>query len=317
MKSLAYCVTLLSTIAISIVASPPAQAQRARVFVSVTGNDANPCTAGSPCKTFQAAHDAVLAGGEISVLDTGGYGPVTITKALSIVSPLGVEASIAIASGVNAITIKAGSTDKVALRGLTLDGAGASGSGIIFLSGGSLTVEDCVLRNYNGDGITFVPSTIATLVVSNSYFHDGNAAGIDIGQASSLAKITASIDRSTFSGSNYGIYVQGTSGTAPIDVAVTDSVASNHLTTGFFAQSSANHSVVNLSLTRVLAEGNEVGFQASGTNAILWLTQSTLTGSTQHGFQIDPGGVIKSYGDNSLAANNAANLGSLTGVSKQ
>jgi hypothetical protein len=106
MKSLVFCFTLLSTIAINIAASLPAQAQRARVFVSVTGNDANPCTAGSPCKTFQAAHDAVLAGGEISVLDTGGYGTLVISKAISIVA-VGVEASIAIPLGGTAITINA------------------------------------------------------------------------------------------------------------------------------------------------------------------------------------------------------------------
>ena len=116
MKSLAFCFTLLSTIAISIAASLPAQAQRARVFVSVTGNDANPCTAGSPCKTFQAAHDAVLAGGEISVLDTGGYGTLIINKSVSIVA-VGVQASIATASGQDAITVNAGSTDKISLRG--------------------------------------------------------------------------------------------------------------------------------------------------------------------------------------------------------
>jgi len=315
MKSLVFCFTLLSTIAICVFASLPAQAQRARVFVSVTGNDANPCTAGSPCKTFQATHDAVLAGGEISVLDTGGYGTLIINKSVSIVA-VGVQASIATASGQDAITVNAGSTDKISLRGLTLDGGGVGQNGIFFKTGGSLTVEDCVLRNLNGDGIGFFPPTTATLVVSNSYFNDGNAAGIDIDSVGS-GRFTVSIDRSTFSGNNYGVYVQGLSGTLPVDVAVTDSVASNHLATGFFAQSGTNHSVINLSLTRVLAEGNDVGFQANGTNAILWLTQSTLTGSKFHGFEIDPGGVIKTYGDNSLAANNAASAGSLTSVAKQ
>src|SRR6516165_12673346 len=109
---------LATTLACPLFAMP-AQAQRARVFVSVNGNDANPCTGGSPCKTFQHAHDVVLAGGEISVLDTGGYGTLTISKAISIVA-IGVEASIAIPSGSNGININAGSTDKVSLRGLTL-----------------------------------------------------------------------------------------------------------------------------------------------------------------------------------------------------
>lgn len=56
----------------------PAQAQR--MFVAGTGNDSNPCTFVSPCRTFQHAHDVAATNGEIDVLDPAGYGPVTITK---------------------------------------------------------------------------------------------------------------------------------------------------------------------------------------------------------------------------------------------
>ena len=70
----------------------PAQAQR--VFVSGTGLDSNPCTFSSPCRTFQHAHDVSPANGEIAVLDTAGYGVVTINKAISIVNQDGVEAGI-------------------------------------------------------------------------------------------------------------------------------------------------------------------------------------------------------------------------------
>src|SRR6516162_1668280 len=178
MNSRAICFTLFSTIAICVFASLPAQAQRARVFVSVTGNDANPCTAGSPCKTFQAAHDAVLAGGEISVLDTGGYGTLIIAK-----------------TGVG-ITINANPGDKVSLRGLILDGAGQGGTGIAFNSGTSLTVDDCVIRNMAVFGLAFASNaaTPQTLAVSNSSFSDNGNAGVQIETTSSGA-ITASFDR--------------------------------------------------------------------------------------------------------------------------
>ena len=196
-----FCFTLLSILAASIAANLPAQAQRARVFVSVTGNDANPCTAGSPCKTFQTAYNAVLAGGEISVLDTGGYGTLTIAKALSIVSPAGVEASIAIPSGGTGITISAGSSDKVSLRGLTLDGQGMAGFGIDFVSGQSLTVEDCIVRNMTIDGLDFFSFTSApqTLTVSNSYFTDNAGSGLVIKTVFTGA-VTVSIDKTGFNG---------------------------------------------------------------------------------------------------------------------
>jgi hypothetical protein len=314
MRLPALCFTLVSTIAINIAASLPAQAQRARVFVSVTGNDANPCTAGSPCKTFQAAHDAVLTGGEISVLDTGGYGTLIINKAVSIVAD-GVEASIAIPSGVTGITVNAGSTDKVSLRGLTLDGTTIGHSGILFNTGQSLTVEKCVVRNMTASGLIFVSTsgTLQTLAVSDSYFND-NGGGIDIETGS--GSITASIDRTGLHGNaNGGLAVQGSFGTGAVNVAVTDSVADNN-GAGFFVASLSGASISNLSLTHVQAAGNIVGVQSNGTNATLWLAQSTVTGSVNHGFSAINGGVINSYSDNYLQAN-GTNAGTLTSATKQ
>src|SRR5438874_1763423 len=76
-------------------------------FVSGLGNDGNPCTRTQQCLTFTRALAQTFSGGEIDVLDPGGYGPVTITKAISIVAdgigPVGIKP----AAGANAITINA------------------------------------------------------------------------------------------------------------------------------------------------------------------------------------------------------------------
>ena len=319
MKPRAFYITVLSTIAISIAASLPAQAQRARVFVSVNGNDANPCTAGSPCKTFQVAHDAVLPGGEISVLDTGGYGPLTITKAISIVA-IGVEASIATGSGVDAITINANSaTDKISLRGLTLDGQGVGGNGIRFNSGMSLTLADCSIRNFIHDGVGFftTASTLQSLTVSNSFFNDNTENGLAV-ETFGSGSVTASIDRSTFSGNHItGLLLAGGGGTGPLTVGVTDSVAANNGSQGYFVESSSAHSVSNLSLTHSMAEGNGTGVQANGPNSTIWLAQSTVTGNGI-GFDDNAGtGVIKTYGDNYLQAANGSNSGTLSNATRQ
>ena len=55
--------TVLATALACLLASAPAHA-RARTFVASYGNDANPCTFGSPCKTFQVAVNTVDAGGD-------------------------------------------------------------------------------------------------------------------------------------------------------------------------------------------------------------------------------------------------------------
>src|SRR6266481_9627937 len=64
----------------------PAQAQLLRSFVSGIGSDSNACTRTAPCRTFAFAITHTNAGGEIYALDPAGYGPVTITKSISIIS---------------------------------------------------------------------------------------------------------------------------------------------------------------------------------------------------------------------------------------
>src|SRR5215472_13571454 len=112
--------TVLAAALTCSLASAPAYA-RARVFVASYGDDANPCTFGSPCKTFQHAHDVVDAGGEVTAIDSAGFGPINITKAVTITSPDGVEAGIVPPVNGTAITINAGTNDAIVLRGLTLN----------------------------------------------------------------------------------------------------------------------------------------------------------------------------------------------------
>src|SRR5262245_42117036 len=123
----------------------PAHAQN-RVFVAAQGNDANPCTFALPCRTFQHAHDVVVTGGEIDVLDPAGYGALTINKAISIQGHG--FAGISTASGGIGILVNAGTTAEVNLRGLLLDGVGTGLQGVKFAAGASLKIQDSVIRNF-------------------------------------------------------------------------------------------------------------------------------------------------------------------------
>src|SRR5207302_10656614 len=123
-----------------------------RTFVSAaTGNDASPCTRTAPCRNFAAAIAQTASGGEVVVLDSGGYGTVTINQAVSLVAPPGVYAGISVFSGTG-ITVAAGATDVVTLRGLTLNGLGGN-YGIDFNSGAALYVQDSVFKNFYPGGI--------------------------------------------------------------------------------------------------------------------------------------------------------------------
>src|SRR5580692_2858583 len=114
--------------------SAPAHAQATRTWVSGVGDDANPCSRTAPCKTFAGAISKTAAGGEINVLDPGGFGAVTITKSIQIRSE-SVEAGVLV-SGTNGIVVSAAASDKVLLEGLDIEGLGTGLNGVQILAGG-------------------------------------------------------------------------------------------------------------------------------------------------------------------------------------
>src|SRR5436305_14681601 len=94
----------LALIALAIPAS--ASAQASRTWVSGVGDDANPCSRTAPCKTFAGAISKTAEGGEIDPLDPGGYGNVTITKAMTIDGGTGSGWASILATGTaNAINV--------------------------------------------------------------------------------------------------------------------------------------------------------------------------------------------------------------------
>src|SRR5450756_526187 len=140
------CVSVLS-----IGAASPALALANRVFVSArSGNNLNSCdNVNTPCQTFAGAVTQLNPDGEVIVLDSGGYGPVTITQGVTIEAPAGVTAFIHPPSG-DAITVNAGA-GTVTLRGLVLNVG--TNNGITVNSVGTLNVENCFITGFSGTGI--------------------------------------------------------------------------------------------------------------------------------------------------------------------
>lgn len=142
-------IRILAFILVAVSAMSPAWAQPAKIFVASTGSDTNDGSRSNPKRSFQAAHDAVAAGGEIVVLDTAGYGTVLIRKSIGIIAPLGVAGLITVSDG-NGITIAAGANDTVAISGLVIESEEAtSGNGIDGQTAGQIIISDCIIRNFN------------------------------------------------------------------------------------------------------------------------------------------------------------------------
>ena len=198
--------TLVAALVTCSLFAAPASAQRARTFVASFGLDTNPCTFASPCKTFQHAIDVVLAGGEVTAIDSAGFGPITITHAVTITSPAGIEAGIVPPTGGTAITINAGPSDAVVLRGLTVNGAGIGQNGIVFNSGGSLTIASCVVQNSvfdgshitTGNGILIQPASgTVDFVITDTIVTKNGTGGIQYLPTGGSPSVNGTIDQVT------------------------------------------------------------------------------------------------------------------------
>jgi hypothetical protein len=164
--------TTVAVIACTLLGSSLAFAQASRTWVSGVGDDVNPCSRTAPCKTFAGAISKTAFGGEISVLDPGGYGAVTITKPITI-SGVGEQASI-LASGVNGVIINISPAPRsiantVTLRNIQINGFGNESEGIngIKVSGDTKVVLDTVnIFGFGTSGI--LAEDTSEVVIHNS-----------------------------------------------------------------------------------------------------------------------------------------------------
>src|SRR5881394_871861 len=142
-------INLLKLITFVLLAAALGFGQASRTWVSGVGDDANPCSRTAPCKTFAGAISKTAQGGEIDALDPGGFGTVSIGKAITI-DGSGTFASI-LNSGVNGININATANDFVTIRGLSIQGARQAPTpgvtGIKYNTGKGVNVIDCIIQN--------------------------------------------------------------------------------------------------------------------------------------------------------------------------
>ncbi|MGH8595768.1 MAG: right-handed parallel beta-helix repeat-containing protein [Gammaproteobacteria bacterium] len=285
----------------------PAQAGPNRTFVSGKGTDAGACTRALPCRSFAFAFTRTAAGGEIDVLDQASYGPMLITNAISVVNDGVGVAAIEVAVG-NGITINAGASDSVRLRGLTIEGLGSGSDGIAFGSGGNLEIENCVIRNFRNSGIEIAPITSSSFSVSNTIASNNSNNGIVVGPDGS-AVVKGVLSNVTANNNSTGISVGGTLSTAAfLDVTVVDSEFSNNSNVGVGVNSAGGAAATAVMLRNTVAMYNGTGLFAQ--NAILRVGHSVITGN---GFGVGTalGGTLTSYGDNDINGNTNNNTGVL------
>ena len=224
------CIVFAAALAFAVtLPAVQAQAQAPRTFVSAAGSDSNPCSFAAPCRHFQAAVNATSAGGEVDALDPAGYGPIIISQAITIEGQG--WSYIAPPPSGNGITINAVSGN-VSIHGVSLNGAGITGgtNGIVFNSGGSLTVTNCVVQNFlytgaetTGNGILIQPSTGDTInyAITNTIASNNGFVGIYyLPPSGSDAAANGVIDHVVATNNQYGIAIKTTLGGGFTTVAI-------------------------------------------------------------------------------------------------
>jgi hypothetical protein len=301
MKQTRFLFTTLAIFALLFTYGSLAQAQATRTWVSGVGDDANPCSRTAPCKTFAGAISKTAAGGEINVLDPGGFGVVTITKSITILSD-GAIGGILFA-GTNGVIINAGVNDVITLKGLEFEGVGTGLNAIRFLAGAQLVVEDCIFRDASQKGIDFEPSTNnAQLFVNNSTFINFNNVpngGAILVKPPAGVNVKAVLNNVRMVKNLYGLRAEDRS-----TVMVENSIASENTNNGFLAFSVGG--AVDMSIDNSVASNNGVnGIGAQGNAAaIARISRNTVTGNgTGLSIGAAPSGQIISYRNNNVSGN--------------
>ncbi|MGH6926562.1 MAG: right-handed parallel beta-helix repeat-containing protein [Propylenella sp.] len=267
--------------------------QAANVFISSTGNDANPCSITAPCRSLQKAVDVAVAGSNVIVLDTAGYGAnVVIGKSVSIIAE-GAVASLLPGAGSAAVTVN-GAGIVVTLRGLALNGQGVGAHGMSIVNAAAVQIENCTIERFANNGILLINNN-AELFVADTISRDNAADGLFVPGTGTTAKLTVVNSHFENNGDD-GLDVEG------IQSAVTRTVLSGNGGHGFeLGGGSAN-------VTTTSAVANQASGYLVGIAGQMALERSVARGNAASGLLVLAGAGNVGIASNSVFTNNAVGL---------
>jgi len=288
-------------------------ASNAKEVCSRPSSDGNPCSIlVLACATLAHALTQTAPGGEITIVNTGNYGPVTINQAVNITNDGAGEASILVGSGGFGIDISAGVGDVVSLRGLVIDGQDMGAQGISIVQASAVHIQNCVIRNFQAPGpatfgIFLQHLTNTQLFVSDTIiFNNGSGAttgGILI-QPEVAPSTNVVLDRVHLENNVIGLLVDGsqTPGNGA-HVVLRDSVVSGNASDGIRALSAPGKAAAFLVVEHTTSVNNAgTGILANGPGATMLLKENTVIRNGT-GMSAINGGQLISYGNNSVNNN--------------
>jgi hypothetical protein len=304
------CKTTFAATIVLLLNAAPAGALT-RTWVSGEGNDANPCTRQAPCRTFTEALSKTAINGEITCLNEGGFGSVTINKSVTI-DCSDTQAKIL---GFISINITAPAAEDplatVRLHGLRINGTGSCGprcggrsgvAGISVAFGNTrpvkLFVENVFVHGFHDAGINFAAP--GDLVVRNSSVVDNHIGIMADTQAGRSGRVHVTLENVNASLNDIGVFFdRNTSG------VVKNSTASNNAVNGFqvFPQNQVTDKSMNIMDST--ANNNKQFGVVAGPGGIIRLFNVTVYDNGASQLELS-GGQILSNGKNHIGTPTAA-----------
>jgi hypothetical protein len=281
--------------------SAVAQAQATRTWVSGVGDDVNPCSRTAPCKTFAGAISKTAKDGEISTLDPGGFGAVTITKSITINGGGGGTGYGSILSALSPAGVTINITDpadirkSVRLDWLNINGASTGTHGIRFIAGLVLHVENTLVDGVTTNGLDISLAGGAEVFINNTTFR--NCGGAGIRQNTTAGTLNGSYSNVRLTNNLNGFDAQA--GTANIN----NSVISGNSGSGILG-STATGNVIN-------ANNNDVTNNGTGINASTAQTTIRINNNDVHKNTtgLNNSGIMETYQNNKVRGNTADTAG--------
>src|SRR5262249_29975672 len=152
---------------------------------------------------------------------------------------------------------------------------------IVFNTGKSLTITNCVIRYLTNTGVLFRPNASSSLSVSDTLAADNGFGGILV-EPSGSGIVQAVFNRvETYNNTGDGLTVSGQFSTGTINASVTDSVAANNSSGGFRSFSPSGQATTSFMVVRSVAANNGVVGVSAGNSSLatLRIGQSALTGN--------------------------------------
>lgn len=283
-------------LAFALLASAGAYAQAPRTWVSGNGDDANPCSRTSPCRTFVVAISKTAVNGEVNALDPGDFGPTGIDKSIIIDGGAAQGAITAAAVGVRIDFTNSSDPERhVVLRNLRIAGLASATAGVSIVAANQVELENVVIEGIGGgSGIDVSPAAAVDVSLRGCTIVNSAVNGIVASGPSAASRVRLSVKDSRIAFNGTGIRLAQNA-----SLVLSGSAVNENAGTGLVVASGCDAHVD----ASMLALNTFVAIDNAG-SARLFASEVVYNNAAFRGAK-----AVETYANNAIVENNGSGIG--------